>query len=452
MHIVVVGAGVVGLTTAWTLVQAGHTVTVVDRAVGPAQGASGQNGAQLSYSYVAPLASPQTLRALPTLLLSRSSPVRIDWRQGPALWFWLARFAWACNAAKAHATTEALLALAAESRHALHEFLNHLTPEKRAQTAHAMPGKLVLLHSQAKVAAAQRDAELMARHGVTQQMLDRAQCLQLEPALQACSTGFRAGVFTASDEVIDGKALCDALCASLQHSGRCQFLWNAAVSASTTQPAARDKLTRVAACVDGHWQDLGGDAFVLANGVSVAPLAAALGTRIHVQGMRGFSLHVPSDWLARMPAVSVTDTSLHTVFAPLQTPATSTSLAQRHLRVAGMAELVGPNLTIDPARLQRLCDSIGRVFGWSAQTDMHRLDAMRPWVGLRPVTPEGLPIIERLGTWSNVYLNAGQGALGLTLAFGSARRLMTMINTPALATRVTRHAQRPWTSKTNGAS
>jgi D-amino-acid dehydrogenase len=452
MHIVVVGAGVVGLTTAWTLVQAGHTVTVVDRAAGPAHGASGQNGAQLSYSYVAPLASPQILRALPALLLSRSSPLRIDWRQGPALWSWLARFALACNAAKAQATTQALLALASESRDALHGFLSHLTPEERAQTAHAMPGKLVLLHSQAKVAAAQRAAELMAHHGVAQQILDRAQCLQLEPALQACSTGFHAALFTASDEVIDGKALCDALCAGLQHSGRCQFVWNAAVSASAAKDAARGSLTRIVACLDGRRQDVRGDAFVLANGVSVATLAAALGTRIHVQGMRGFSLHVPSDWLALMPAVSVTDTSLHTVFAPLRTAASSTHPAERHLRVAGMAELVGPNLTIDPARVQTLCDSVGRVFGWSAQADMRRLDVMRPWVGLRPATPDGLPLIERMGAWSNVYLNAGQGALGLTLAFGSAQRLMTMIDTPALATRVTRHAQRPRTSKTNGAS
>jgi D-amino-acid dehydrogenase len=452
MHIVVVGAGVVGLTTAWTLIQAGHTVTVVDQASGPAQGASGQNGAQLSYSYVAPLASPQTLRGLPALLLSRSSPLRIDWRQGPALWAWLARFAVACNAAKAQATTQALLALALESRNGLHDFLSHLTPEERAPTAHAMPGKLVLLHSHAKVAAAQRDVELMARHGVAQQVLDRAQCLQLEPALQGCSTGFRAGVFTASDEVIDGKALCDALCARLQQSGHCQILWNAAVSASAEGPAAPGRLTHLVARVDGRRQDLRGDAFVLANGVSVATLAAALGTRIHVQGLRGFSLHVPGDWLARMPAVSVTDTSLHTVFAPLQTAMTPTRQAEAHLRVAGMAELVGPNLTIDPARMQTLRDSIGRVFGWSADADVRQWQVMRPWVGLRPATPDGLPIIERMGAWCNVYLNAGQGALGLTLAFGSARRVVAMINTQALATRTTRHAPRPWASETKGAS
>jgi D-amino-acid dehydrogenase len=431
MQIVVVGAGVVGLATAWTLVQAGHAVTVVDLATGPAQGASGQNGAQLSYSYVAPLASPQTLRALPSLLLSRGAPLKVDWRQGPSLWAWLVRFALACNARQAQATTQTLLALALESRDALHGFLNHLTPEKRAQTAHAKPGKLVLLHSQAKVDAAQRDAELMARHGVVQQVLSPAQCVSLEPALQHCRTGFTAGVFTDSDEVVDGYALCEALCASLLRSGRCQFLWRAEVSVPSSARTASAQLRSLQANVGGTNHDLPGDAFVLANGVAVAALAAPLGERVHVQAMRGFSLQVPSTWLERMPAVSVTDTSLHTVFAPLRHVATAAQPALLHLRVAGMAELVGPKSTLDAKRLQSLRDAIGRVFGWSAQADGQTTDTMRPWVGLRPVTPDGLPLTRRLGAWPNVYLNAGQGALGLTLAFGSARQLLTLVDAQA---------------------
>ncbi len=429
MQIVVVGAGIVGLATAWTLVEAGHTVTVVDQATGPAQGASGQNGAQLSYSYVSPLASPQTLRALPSLMLSRGSPLKIDWRQGPALWVWLARFALACKHRQAQATTQSLLTLALESRDALHRYLHHLTPEERAQTAHAKPGKLVLLHSQAKVDAAQRDAVLMARHGVVQQVLGPAPCVSLEPALQRCRTGFVAGVFTASDEVVDGRALCEALCASLLRSGRCRFVWRATVSLPASVRKARTQLPcLVAADVGGTHHDLPGDAFVLAHGAAVAGLAASLGERVHVQAMRGFSLQVPSTWLERMPTVSVTDTSLHTVFAPLRQAATAGQPARFDLRVAGMAELVGPNATLVPKRLQALHDAVGRVFGWSAQAAGQTTNTMRPWVGLRPVTPDGLPLTRHLGAWSNVYLNAGQGALGLTLAFGSARRLLTLVD------------------------
>jgi D-amino-acid dehydrogenase len=430
MQIVVVGAGVVGLAAAWALVQAGHSVTVVDRASGPAQGASGQNGAQLSYSYVAPLASPQTLRALPSLLLKGSSPLRIDWRQGPTLWAWLARFAWACNARKAHATTQSLLALALESRDSLHHYVQTLTPNERAQTAHAMPGKLVLLHSQAKVDAALRDADLLVQHGVVQQVLDHAQCLQREPALQSCDTGFMAGVFTASDEVVDAQALCLALVTTLRRSGRCQFWWNAAVQGPADGPPGGAKLSRLDVVVDGHRQTVSGDAFVLANGVAVAALAPAFGERVWVQGMRGFSLHVPSTWLERMPKVSVTDTSLHTVFAPLQTAASAAQPAQWHLRVAGMAELMGPHAVIDPSRVQALRASVGRVFGWSAQANTQADHLMQPWAGVRPVTPDGLPVIKKLRAWPNVYLNAGQGALGLTLAFGSAQRLLVLIDQP----------------------
>ena len=112
MHVCIVGAGIVGLATAWALQQAGHHITVVDRAPGPAQGASGGNGAQLSYSYVQPLADPGIWKMLPRLLLEKDSPLAFRLRADPAQWAWGLRFLGACNAHASAEGTRALLALA----------------------------------------------------------------------------------------------------------------------------------------------------------------------------------------------------------------------------------------------------------------------------------------------------------------------------------------------------
>jgi D-amino-acid dehydrogenase len=230
MKIAVIGAGLIGLTSALTLTKAGHEVWVLDRASGPGQGASGQNGAQLSYAYVAPLANPDTLKALPTLLFSANSPLKLKLSLDPAVLNWFFQFARACNARDARRTTQALYELAYLSRLGIHTFLAALPEAKRQATAHACNGKLVLYHSADKMRSARAQLGLMNSLGANQELLDRAQCLAREPALQQAKTDFVGGVFTPGEEVIDGFSLCQALIEHLQQSGRCHFLWNTEVN------------------------------------------------------------------------------------------------------------------------------------------------------------------------------------------------------------------------------
>src|SRR5690606_1793407 len=181
MDIVVIGSGVVGMTTAWRLARDGHRVTVVDRAPATAQGASHANGAQLSYSYVAPLAGPGVWLDLPKFLFGRDSPVRFRPSLDLFQYRWLLKFLAACTNSEALATTEKLLRLAYLSRDVLHNAADIRALDFLWRQA----GKLVVYGSAEGLAGARAQAEYQSRFGSRQQVLDRAGCLDTEPALRS---------------------------------------------------------------------------------------------------------------------------------------------------------------------------------------------------------------------------------------------------------------------------
>lgn len=162
------------------------------------------------------------------------------------------------------------------------------------------------------------------------------------------------------------------------------------------------------------------DAVVLANGVAAARLGRTLGLRLPVYPLKGYSITVPVADPARAPRVSVTDLRRKIVYAPLAGT----------LRVAGMAELVGHDLRIDARRIRQLTDAVAETFPGAGNLTAE----LRPWTGLRPATPTSMPIVGVAGA-SNVFLNVGHGALGLTLALGSARLVQQLLagQAPAVA-------------------
>ena len=206
MKICVLGAGVIGLTTAWCLAEAGHDVIIVDRHASTAKDASAANGGQLSYAFVAPLASPATLLKLPSLLLSRDLPMRIRGGLDPALISWGARFLLACRPAAVRETIAAQLALAALSRSELARLSQSLMLSFGLRTA----GKLVVFRSRKEFDAARRT--VIATTGEDgQQVLTPAECPALEPALRLDASELAGGIFTASEQIGD----CAAFCAGL---------------------------------------------------------------------------------------------------------------------------------------------------------------------------------------------------------------------------------------------
>ncbi|MBN9372030.1 MULTISPECIES: D-amino acid dehydrogenase [unclassified Hydrogenophaga] len=421
-RVAVLGAGIVGLATAWQLQRDGFDVTVID-AQRPGQGASFGNGAQLSYAYVQPLADPSIWAQLPKLLLSRESPFSLRLRLDPTQWAWGLRFLAACRAEVSARSTGTLLALAEESREALQQLL----ADTQAHCDFTTSGKLVMYGSEASFAAARRQLDLQrVLGGAEQHALSLADCLRVEPALAGSAARYVGGIHTPGECAADCARLCDALHGALQARG-VRFVLGAPVGALRREG---DRLVAVQAGSD--WIEA--DGFVAALGTGVAAFARRLGVSLPVYPLKGYSLtlDVPAGG-GLAPNVSVTDAQRKLVFA---------RLGQR-LRVAGLAELAGHDTRIETHRVEQLRRAAREVFPLAcAGTEA------RPWAGLRPATPTGVPILGRVGgAPANLLFNAGHGALGFTLAAGSARRLSRqwqgVAERPRAAAALIRSAARP---------
>ena len=388
MHVCVLGAGVIGLTTASALTEAGCDVTLVDRNPEPGMDASHGNGAQLSWSYVAPLASPDTLRHLPALLLDRSGPLRIRPGLDPAFFRWGLSFLAACRSSVVRETTEAQLALAALSRIELDRIGAGLEFGRRRA------GKLVLQRTPHGMDAARAQAAMQHALGVEQHVLDGPACLALEPALRLTPKAIAGGVFTPSDEVADCAAFCTGLAARLH--ARNTVAWHMGHPA---QPILR-RGSLVA--IRAGEATIEADHFVLCLGAGSPAFARAAGLRLPVYPLKGYSLTLTQQ--GPKLTHSVTDADRKIVYAPLP----------QGVRAAGIADMVGHDRSLDPARLATIHEAASETLQLDPDADPH------PWAGLRPATPDSRPLIGPTPI-PGLHLNTGHGALGWTLAAGSAR-------------------------------
>lgn len=401
MHVAVLGAGIVGLATAYQLRRAGHEVTVVDRA-SPGGGASGGNGAQLSYAYVQPLADPGLWRQLPKLLLSPTSPFKVRPQWDLRQWLWGAQFLAACNRTTSGNTTLKLLELAALSRQSFDAMMSR----EQLDCDFSASGKLVLFGDDHSFAAARRQMLLQRQLGSTQEAVDAERCVQIEPALKSRYRQIAGAIYTPGECAADCQKTCDALVALLRLQG-VRFLFDTPILDLVRRGASL-------AAVRTQHGDVEADRYVMALGAESPRLVRGLGVHLPIYPLKGYSITVDVDEPAQAaPTVNVTDSARKVVFARIGS----------RLRVAGMAELAGYNTRIQAPQIASLKASTQALFpGCSSFKELNA------WTGMRPATPTGLPILGKQGgAPDNLLFNTGHGGLGFTLAFGSAERISALL-------------------------
>ena len=409
MHSCVLGGGIIGVTTAYQLLMAGHEVTLIDAQDNVAQMTSLGNGAQLSYSYVAPLADASIWKKWPEYLFSANSPLTFKPQWDISQWRWLAQFLFASNAQRAKQTSLQLLKLAQHSQNQIETLLQR----EQLNFQHKVSGKLVMLSDQASIDSAATQIAFQAQYGCEQSILDMDACLRLEPALVHAQHRWLAGVFTPSEAVGDCAQFCQGLMKTMLQSTRFQFFSNSRVIGVDMKD---EQLSAVKLIRNNEPQKFSADNFVIALGVESVSVARQLGFNLPIYPLKGYSITVPitGSTSDAAPHISITDLSQKIVYARLGD----------QLRVAGRVELVGNDLSIVPKTVADLAAATRDLFPECG--DLSNMNSLSPWAGMRPATPTGVPIIGQSPV-RNVYLNVGHGALGWTLACGSAALLRNLM-------------------------
>jgi len=396
MRTLVLGAGVVGVSTAYWLARAGHKVVVIDRQSGAGLETSFANGGQISASHADPWAGPGTpLKAL-KWLGREDAPLIIRPRVDFAMFGWCLRFLANCTAGRNRINTERILRIAVYSRRCLAE----IRADTKIQYDQAERGILHVYSDPREFAAAVPKAELMTRYGCIREVLDVDGCIAREPALAESRHKLVGGTFSPDDESGDAFKFTAGLADICKTLG-VQFRYRTRV-----RRLLADRGHILGVVTDGGTLNADDyDLFVLAMGSYTPLLLKPLGVNLPVYPAKGYSVTIPEASETGAPKVAVIDDERKIVYSRLGD----------RLRVAGTAELTGYDLTLREKRSHSVLDAAMDLFP-------HCGDPARAefWTGLRPTTPDSVPVIGRT-RFDNLLLNTGHGTLGWTMGAGAGR-------------------------------
>jgi len=404
LRILILGAGVIGVSTAWYLAQDGHEVTVLERQPSAGLETSFANGGQISASYAEPWANPEAPRKILGWLGRADAPLRFspraDWQQ----WRWGLQFLLECLPSRTSHNTLQCLNLALFSR----EALKTLRADTGIRYDHLERGILQIYVDEREFAQGARAAELMRRYGCDRVVKTRAECIGIEPALAEGGEQIVGGIYTATDESGDAHLFTQALAARAAAQG-VRFRYGVNVESIAT---AGDAAISVR-CVneDRRKEVVQADAYVVAMGSYSPFVLHPLGIPALVYPLKGYSMTIDVGVDDVAPQVSITDLAWKIVL---------TRLGER-LRVAGTAELSGYGLALDPVRCQALLKRSFELFPRAGKRE-----TVRYWAGLRPATPSNVPLLGG-SRYRNLWLNTGHGTLGWTMACGSGKALADLI-------------------------
>ena len=399
MKICVLGAGVVGVSTAYALGRLGHDVTVIDKAKDVAAGASHANGAQLSYSYVNPFAGPDIIKKLPGYLWGSDPAIQLGLSLRPDYLKWGLSFLTNCNAARFKENKKARLALARLSRNAMTVFEQDLPKNALRRTGQ---GKLVIAQTQSEnEAMIQREgSDEFVEHG--QRYLTAEACREVEPALAGWQGALLGGIYSPNDNALDPVTYCNVLRKACEDKFAVKFYFGQTIlNIEKTSTSLFDVRT--------NFEVHDCDKVIICLGNNPNLLLKSLGVRIPVYPMQGYSLTAPIS--SQSPRTSITDLKNKIVFANLGS----------HMRIAGFVD-ANQSAKKTQARGELLLDIAKRHWPIAANFE----GPITHWTHYRPMTPSGVPMIGETKV-DGLYLNAGHGSLGYTFAAGSAMQIANAI-------------------------
>ncbi|PZO76040.1 MAG: D-amino acid dehydrogenase [Sphingomonas hengshuiensis] len=400
MRIVILGAGVIGVTSAWYLAQAGHEVEVIDRQPGPALETSFANAGEISPGYASPWAAPGIPAKALKWLFMRHAPLILRPQLDMAMLRWLVAMLGNCNARDYAVNKGRMVRLAEYSRDRLIEL--------RAGTGIAYDertrGTLQLFREEKQLAGIDKDIAVLKADGVAFEVLDRAGCIAAEPGLAGSNQPLAGGLRLPGDETGDCFKFTNALATMATEAG-VRFRMGTTIRRLVQQG---DRVVGVE--TDGG--TVTGDAYLVAMGSFSPRLVRPLGIRLPVYPVKGYSITVPIVDETRAPVSTLLDESYKVAI---------TRLGDR-IRVGGMAEISGFNNDLPEARRATLEYSLGSLFPGAGDTARASY-----WSGLRPMTPDSTPVIGATRL-SNLFLNTGHGTLGWTMACGSAAAIADLMS------------------------
>lgn len=396
MRIMVLGAGVIGITTAYELYRAGHEVIVVDRAAYAGAECSFANGSQLSISHAEPWAQPSLWRHLPRFLFSPDSPLVLRPSIDRHLYAWLLRFLWQCRASAVSKTLSSVLSLALESQAAFEDTLKNTDIE----CDYRKSGLVHLYHTKDEFDVgcgyARAKSPFLKYHIDS----DAADLEAREPAFAHSDISLHGGIYYPDDASANTHAFTTGLASYLEARG-VEFLYNTNIRRLCH---SGNNITGV----EISENTLQADAYVMCLGAYSPVLARPLGLSLPIYPMKGYSVSLDLGHIDHPVNTAIIDHSHKMVYSRLG----------NILRIAGMAEFNGYDHSVHPDRTAWLLTRAYRLF-----PQYRECPVTHSWACLRPSTPDGVPIIGP-SSYDNLYLNTGHGSLGWTLSHGSARRIV----------------------------
>lgn len=399
MKVIVLGAGVVGVTSAYQLARAGHEVTVVDRQEGPALETSFANAGEVSFGYCSPWAAPGIpLKAMKWLFMEHA-PLILRPKMDTAMLSWMAQMLRNCTSQRYALNKSRMLRIADYARVSLADVRNEtgITYDERMQ------GTLQLFRTQQQLDASAKDVKALAADGVPYEVLDPEGCIRVEPALRHVREKIVGGLLTPKDETGDCFKFTNALALKAAELG-VTFVYGTNIKAldvegGTVRGVVTDRET------------LRADAVVVALGSYSPLLVKQFDIKLPVYPVKGYSLTIPIVDASRAPESTVMDETYKIAI---------TRLGDR-IRVGGMAEISGYTNDLGQKRRATLEHSVTDLFPGG---DIGKADF---WSGLRPMTPDGTPVIGPTKV-KGLFLNTGHGTLGWTMSCGSAKLISDLVS------------------------